>query len=66
MYSDRKISKIFQEFEYLKEENTSDWAVYFYNNHVKFLEEIGNFEGWDVLNHLRKFKTLQQIFDAFR
>ena len=66
MYGKIQIYKVFQEFEFLKKENTSDWAVYFYNNHDKFSEQIGDFNGSDVSEHLRKFRTLQEIFDAFR
>ena len=66
MYSEKQISAIFEEFESLRTQNTSDWAVHFYNNHAKFLEQIGDFKGQHISNCLRKFKTLQEIFDAFR
>ena len=66
IYGERQISQIFQEFESFKDQNTADWAVYFYNNHARFLEQIGDFAGQDIVDCLRKFKTLQEIFDAFR
>ena len=66
MYGEKQISTVFQELEFLKEQNITDWSVYFYNNHAKFTEQLGDFRGKNVSDCLRKFRTLQEIFDALR
>ena len=66
MYSEKQIATVFRELEFLKEQNIADWSAYFYKNHAKFYEQLGEFTGQNVSDCLKKFKTLQETFDAFR